>query len=138
MATDKGKIAGGCLCGAIRYIADQSPFDAGYCHCSMCQKSLGNLFGAWVFFNQADFHWTTREPDWYRSSNTVGRGFCRTCGSPITYQPDGVDFVTIWMGTLDDPTAFEPRAHWHTESKIPWVDIHAKLPDMGKTFDVDT
>lgn len=129
------KITGGCLCGAVRYEADQAPFDAGYCHCSMCQKSLGGLFGAWVFFNNADFRYTSAQPQWYRSSASVRRGFCPDCGSPITYMPDGVDFTTIWIGTLDEPGRFEPKAHWHTESKIPWVDIHPNLPDNGAVFE---
>jgi hypothetical protein len=67
----------------------------------------------------------------------VKRGFCADCGSPIVYQPDEVDFVTIWIGTLDEPAAFEPRAHWHTESKISWVDIHPNLPDRGAVFQAD-
>jgi hypothetical protein len=123
------KVTGGCLCGAIRYEADQPPFDAGYCHCRMCQKNLGGLFGAWVFFNLADFRFTSNEPAWYQSSASVKRGFCPDCGSPIIYQPENVDFATIWIGTLDEPSEFEPRSHSYTESKIPWVDIHTNLPE---------
>jgi hypothetical protein len=143
MPTNANKIIGGCLCGAIRFEADQAPFDTGYCHCRMCQKGLGALFGAWVFFNNADFRYTTREPQWHWSSKTVRRGFCPDCGSPITYRPDDVDFddvdfTTIWIGTLDEPHRFKPKAHWHTESKIPWVDIHPNLPDNGAEFEVQT
>jgi len=136
MSQTPQKITGGCLCGAIRYEADQPPFDAGYCHCRMCQKSLGSLFGAWVFFNHADFRFVGEEPAWYPSSETIRRGFCRDCGSPIIWQPDGVDFATIWIGTLDEPAAFEPRSHWHTNSRIPWVDIHAHLPSTRDGADL--
>jgi hypothetical protein len=123
------KITGGCLCGAVRYEADQPPYNAGYCHCRICQKSLGNLFGAAVFFKHADFRFVSKEPAWYASSDLVKRGFCANCGSPITYQRNDADILVIWIGTLDEPAAFEPRAHWWTDSKIPWVDIHANLPD---------
>lgn len=136
MTTNNDKITGGCLCGALRYEADQAPFDAGYCHCRMCQKSLGGLFGAWVFINHADFRFVSGEPAWYRSSETVKRGHCGDCGSPIIYQPDGIDFATIWIGTLDEPAQFEPGSHWHTESRIPWVDIHAGLPTNHGGSDV--
>ena len=129
------KITGGCLCGAVCYEASQIPFNAGYCRCDMCKKNLGGLFGAWVFFNNADFRYTTREPQWYQSNETVRRGFCAGCGTPITYMPDGIDFTTIWIGTLDELAAFEPKAHWHTKNKIPWVDIHLNLPDRGATFE---
>ncbi len=122
-------VTGGCLCGAIRYEADQPPYNAGYCHCRMCQRSLGNLFAAAVFFKNADFRFVTKEPAWYASSDLVKRGFCRDCGSPIAFQRNDLDSLVIWIGTLDEPAAFEPRAHFFTESKIPWVDIHANLPD---------
>ena len=122
-------VTGGCLCGAVRYEADKPPFKAGYCHCRMCQKSLGNLFGAFVSFKPADFRFVSKEPAWYESSDVVKRGFCANCGSPIIYQRNDADFLVIWIGTLDEPDAFEPQAHVWTESKISWVDIQANLPD---------
>ncbi len=69
-------ITGGCLCGAIRYEADELPYEAGYCHCRSCQKSLGNLFGASVFFKHADVRFISKEPAWFSSSDIVKRGFC--------------------------------------------------------------
>ena len=137
--TDKvQKITGGCLCGVVKYEADQPPFDAGYCHCRMCQKSLGGLFGSWVFIKHADFCFVAGEPKWYKSSEVARRAFCADCGSPVAYQPEGADFITIWIGTLDDPEAVEPRGHWHTESKISWVDIHENLPDGGAVFEAES
>ena len=32
---------GGCLCGAVRYRLTSAPFDTGYCHCRMCQRTAG-------------------------------------------------------------------------------------------------
>jgi hypothetical protein len=128
MAKQGDKITGGCLCRNMRYEIDQAPFEAGYCHCDMCKKGLGNLFGAWVFVKHEDFRFVKGELSWYQSTKRVKRGFCANCGSPMIFQPDDVDIVTIWMGTLDDPAAFEPEAHWWTESKISWVDVHENLP----------
>ena len=129
MGNDSQQVTGGCLCGAIRYEADQPPYEAGYCHCRMCQKSLGNLFGPSVFFKLAHFRFVSGKPVWYRSSDLVQRGFCGDCGSPIAYQRIDADFLVIWIGTLDQPEAYEPRVHWWTDSKIPWVDIQSSLPD---------
>jgi hypothetical protein len=131
MTSNKNKVTGGCLCGAIRYESDQPPYEAGYCHCRTCQKGLGNLFGAWVFIKHSDFRFISGEPAWYESSETAKRGFCMNCGSPIAFQSKRADHVAIWLGTLDDPVSFEPQAHWWTTTKIPWVDIHAKLPEKG-------
>jgi len=134
MGNDSLPVTGGCLCGAIRYEADQAPYDAGYCHCHMCQKSLGNLFGTAVWFKLADFRFVSGEPTWYESSDLVKRGFCGQCGSPIVYQRNEADFLVIWMGTLDQPKAYEPQAHYWTDSKIAWVDIHPDLPDVTKSL----
>ena len=123
-------ITGGCLCGAIRYEADDLPYEAGYCHCRSCQKSLGNLFGASVFFKHADVRFISKEPAWFSSSDIVKRGFCAECGSPIAYQRNDSDVFVIWIGTLDEPAAFEPQVHYWSESKIPWDDIQANLPDV--------
>ena len=129
---DQGEpIQGGCLCRAVRYAASTQPFETGFCHCRMCQKGLGNLFGAWAFFKHSEFRFVSGEPNWYRSSDQAKRGFCATCGSPIAYQAYGADFIAIWLGTLNDPAAHEPQAHWWTDSKISWVDILAELPDVG-------
>ena len=89
---------------------------------------MGNLFGTWVILKRKDLRYMTREPDWYQSSETVRRGFCSKCGSPIVYQPLEKDFDAVWIGSLDDLTDYKPRAHYHTENKVPWVDIHQHLP----------
>ncbi len=122
-------ITGGCLCGAVRYEADQSPYHVGYCHCNMCKKGVGNLFGAFACFRLEQFRYVSKEPAWYASSASVKRGFCSHCGSPIAYQPNQSDSVFVWIGSLDNPEKFEPHDHHNTENKIPWVDIQAHLPD---------
>ena len=130
MVKETTPITGGYLCGAIRYEADQPPIYSGYCHCRICQKSLGNLFGASVFFKHADVRFISKEPAWFSSSDIVKRGFCAECGSPIAYQRNDSDVFVIWIGTLDEPAAFEPQVHYWSESKIPWDDIQADLPDV--------
>jgi len=92
---------------------------------------LGNLFAAAVFFKRDEFRFVSKEVALYKSSDHASRGFCADCGTPIIYQRNDREYVVIWIGTLDDPAEFEPQTHWHTDSKIPWVDIHANLPDGG-------
>lgn len=41
---------------------------------------------------------------WFRSSPTVERGFCGTCGSSLFYRPVGQGRMAIGAGTLDAPT----------------------------------
>ncbi|MCZ6846769.1 MAG: hypothetical protein O7F69_12815 [Alphaproteobacteria bacterium] len=44
MAVATLPIAGGCLCGAMRYEADEPPFTGTYCHCRMCRRITGSAF----------------------------------------------------------------------------------------------
>ena len=123
------KIEGGCLCGDIRYESDAGPFKVGYCHCSMCRRSLGNIFGTAAFFKHAGFRFTRGEPTQYASSDPVVRAFCGRCGSPIYYQHADNDHIAIWVGTLDDPEPYRPQYHWYSDTRLAWVDIQPDLPD---------
>ena len=38
------QIAGGCLCGKVRYSATGEPAFVGVCHCTDCQKFTGSAF----------------------------------------------------------------------------------------------
>ena len=51
-------ITGGCACGAVRYEVTGTPDEVGYCHCRMCQKHLGNLFGTFAIFRRDAFKFT--------------------------------------------------------------------------------
>ena len=135
MTKGSSKVSGGCLCGEIRYESTEPPFRTGYCHCRMCQKAVGNIFGTAAFFRHERFRFVTREPRWYSSSEAVKRGFCETCGSPIAYQHRDVGHISIWMGTLDEPERFEPQVHWYSDTKISWVDIHADLHDATEALE---
>jgi hypothetical protein len=127
---DQSKIVtGGCLCGAVRYELDHPPYMVGYCHCGMCRKTSGNLFGVAAFVKPEDLKYQGEEPTWYASSAFAKRGFCVRCGSPIAWQQTGKNVLSLWAGSLDDPAAFMPEAHYNVEDKIPWVDIQTNLRD---------
>ena len=127
-------VTGGCLCGEIRYESEAVPYLVGYCHCKMCQKGLGNCFGAAAFFRRSTFRFTSGTLKGFQSP-TATRSFCPSCGSPVAFQRLGFEdkYCAIWLGTLDDPAAFEPTVQWHTESRIPWVEPGADLGNATPT-----
>src|SRR4051794_30937881 len=71
-------IAGGCQCGAVRYVLRATPVKPCICHCRMCQKAMGNLFGAFAGVPYADFEVTRGDPSSFRSSDLAER-LCQQC-----------------------------------------------------------
>ncbi|WP_299685331.1 GFA family protein [uncultured Tateyamaria sp.] len=97
-------MTGGCQCGAVRFSIG-APGPASICHCRMCQKAFGNLFATLI--EARDVTWTRGAPSIFRSSDRNWRGFCKDCGTPLTYEFDG--HIEIAVGALDDPDAAQPQ-----------------------------
>lgn len=94
--------SGGCQCGAIRFRVEGELGGASICHCRMCQKAMGGLFGPFVEVRPADLVWTRGERKRFRSSNKVQRGFCGDCGTPLTFEY-GERHISLAIGALDRP-----------------------------------
>lgn len=122
-------LRGRCACGAIRYELASPPFDAGYCHCRICQLTSGAPVIAFATVPLGDYRIIQGEPVVWRSSNLAERTFCGDCGTPLTihatYQPDTIDFA---IATLDDPAGVAPGFHIWTGSRIAWFDTSDRLP----------
>ncbi len=112
-------VQGGCQCGAVRYEARTASTDAYYCHCRMCQKALGNLFAAFVAVGRRELRWERGEPAYYKSSEIARRGFCRECGTPLTFEYlDDGEKMDLTVGSLDEPGLLRPVEHFGSESIV--------------------
>ncbi|MCR4266875.1 GFA family protein [Nitratireductor sp. ZSWI3] len=112
-------LTGGCQCGAVRFRATRLGRPS-ICHCRMCQKQFGSFFGAFVTAYVDDLRWTRGVPDYFRSSDKVERGFCRGCGTPLTYRhPDGIELA---IGAFDRPEDLEPQVQVNHALRLPWID----------------
>jgi hypothetical protein len=107
--------------------------NAHLCHCRMCQKAVGNLFAALVAAPRDALTWTRGEPARFMSSAQVARGFCRDCGTPLYYDYLDGNRVNLTIGSMDDPSAFEPNGHTGVESRVPWFAGLVELEDYGTT-----
>ncbi|WP_275790058.1 GFA family protein [Pararhizobium gei] len=126
---------GGCQCGAVRFRIEGELGDASVCHCRMCQKAFGNFYAPLVSLRQAKLVWTRGEPKHFQSSNTVKRGFCGDCGTPLTYEPP--DGVALAIAVFDRPDTIVPKIQWGTEAKLPYVDHIPALPGEDTMADQD-
>ena len=131
-------VTGGCLCGALRFVSD-APSEGAFCHCTICRRSYGGLFGAFLRFPVSGFRITQGEPRRYRSSAIATRTFCRQCGSPLAFAYDtGID-LWVTLGSLDHPEDWPmtPGATWggsthvQTATRVPWHAIDDGLPQSA-------
>jgi hypothetical protein len=59
------------------------------------------------------------------------RHFCPTCGSLLFGTPEAApDAVSIYVGTLDDPSVFRPQAILFKRSRPDWDEIVGGLPEF--------
>jgi hypothetical protein len=118
---------GACLCGAVTFEASGPYKWMTHCHCSMCRKHHGTLYGTTLGVAKQNFQWLSGELDivHYRASAAFERPFCRHCGSVV---PDasGND-VIVPAGTLTSPVEMKPRAHIFVASKSPMCEITDSL-----------
>ena len=112
------ELRGGCQCGSVRYVALVDDDEAYYCHCHMCQKAFGNLFGAFFLAFRQSVRWEGREPAFFRSSKIARRGFCRECGTPLSFEYLGSEEIHLTVGSLDEPGRLRPVAHYGFESHV--------------------
>ena len=52
------------------------------------------------------------------SSKVARRGFCRDCGTPLTFEYLDLDELHLAVGSLDEPGRFRPVAHYGTEGIV--------------------
>jgi len=120
---------GGCQCGAIRYALYAQPEGAHLCHCRMCQKAMGNLFAPLAPVRQEDFAWTCGTPRLFRSSSVAERGFCPECGTPLSFRDTDSEWLSVTIGSLDQPDAVPPVIHYGVERRVVWLHLADMLPE---------
>jgi hypothetical protein len=128
-------LTGGCQCGRVRYALYAEPLLADICHCRMCQRAVGNLFGSFTSIGGGDFAWTKGAPATYQSSSIVERGFCRDCGTPLSFRYLARDEIAVTIGSLDQPARVRPTTQVGIESRVPW--LHEALALPGKRTEDD-
>jgi hypothetical protein len=119
---------GGCQCGAVRYELLVASDHASICHCRMCQKASGGPFMAFARVKKGQLRWTRGTPSVFRSSSLVERGFCSTCGTPLTYNFLDRPSISVTVGSLDDPEAVRPELQYGVEGTLSWFAALPSLP----------
>lgn len=126
------EIAGGCLCGKVRYRAIGDPVGNFICHCKNCQKQSGSAFSINLIYPKSKFK-SEGPLSYYSDSSDAGnpvlRHFCTSCGTPVfSAIPHLPDIIVLKVGTLDDTSSFTPAAEVWCDSKQTWLGFEDSYP----------
>lgn len=108
---------GSCLCGSVTIKVNGDLAEADACHCNQCRKQSGHY---WASTDVEMPRLTITGEDnitWYQSSEKVRRGFCKTCGSFLFWDPVRQDRIAIAMGAFDQPTGTKLWSHIFVRDK---------------------
>jgi hypothetical protein len=128
-------LTGGCQCGAVRYALHAVPSDPHICHCRMCQKAFGSFFAPLTGVPLTAFSLTRGELSIFKSSDQAERGFCRLCGTPLTFHYVGRPNIAVSIGSLDRPEAVRPATQYGIEGRLSYFADLATLPGNKTTED---
>lgn len=119
---------GSCLCGAVSFEVEGELQAPDACHCSQCRKQSGHF---WASTDVPTEALTLKGEDnitWYQASERVRRGFCRTCGSFLFWDPIFHPRIAIAMGAFDPPTDTRLHTHIYVADKGDYYEIADGLP----------
>ena len=104
-------IAGGCLCGRVRYEVSGKLRDVIACHCEQCRRTSGHFVAA-TACRKSNFSLVRHESlKWYSAVAGFRRGFCGECGSSLFFEEVGGERMSIAAGSLDKPQGLSIAAH---------------------------
>ena len=117
-------LTGGCLCGAVRYRVEGTPQYAMLCHCRDCQRSSGSGHVPVMGMPRSSFQVSGATTS-YTARGSSGlasvRHFCPVCGSLLFGMPAAApESVSIYVGSLDDPSVFRPDTALFTRYRHEW------------------
>jgi hypothetical protein len=123
--------SGGCLCGGVRFELTEPAQEAGYCHCTRCQKRTGGGSSYQARIDGRTFRLLQGEElvgAWLPPGGGFEKCFCRECGAHLfSRNPQDPTQMSIRMAAFDDDPGV--RASWHAFAAYapPWDPI----PDDG-------
>lgn len=131
METDgaSGVLEGGCLCGAVRFVARGTPVNVRVCHCRLCQKATGQPFFARALYSEAAVT-VSGETMRYASSEALWRVSCPACGTRLFAHRPSAGRISAGLGTFDEPNVLRPDCHMFVAHKLDWLTLDDGLPQF--------
>jgi hypothetical protein len=127
-------IAGGCLCGSVRYRSTAGPITTRVCWCRVCQYIGAGSATVNTCFKTETFTVQGRLQDFSciaESGNVMHRRFCPTCGTHLFSEAEArPHLIFVRSGTLDDREIAKPAATIWTSQAPSWACIDERIPQV--------
>ena len=123
-------LTGGCLCGGVRFEVTEALRDAGYCHCTRCQRRTGTASSVSGGVVPGSLHLLSGEEllTDYRPPDGFVKVFCGACGSALwSRHRENPDVIAIRLGVFDGDPGVRPSWRQFVADAVPWE----PLPDDG-------
>lgn len=125
------RIVGGCLCGGVRFELTSSPIEAGYCHCTRCQRRTGTAASPQARIDGRSFRLLAGEElikAWRHPDGGFEKCFCSECGAHLfSRNPDDHTHMSIRMSAFDADPGARPTFRSYVNYAASWEPI----PDDG-------
>jgi hypothetical protein len=119
-------LTGGCLCSGVRFEVTAPPLDAGYCHCTRCQRRTGTAAANSARLEPGSFRIVSGEElvRVYRPEDGFEKGFCSVCGSALfSRDRDDHRHVRARLGAFDSDPRVRPSYRQFVAYAAPWEPI---------------
>jgi hypothetical protein len=124
-------VTGGCLCGGVRFALAEPPREAGYCHCTRCQRRTGTAASAQARVDGRTFRLLSGEAlvkAWRHADGGFEKCFCRECGAHLfSRDPDDPAQMSVRLSAFDEDPGVRPAFRAFTAYAAAWEPI----PDDG-------
>jgi hypothetical protein len=131
MSEEKGKLRGGCVCGAVTYeaVIDKPQLDIVYCHCKDCQEAHSAPYIGAVLLAESSLTWNGLDNVLkYDRRGTNLRLFCKTCGVHVCCHKQKYKMYALFPSTFKECTVpMKSAMHIMCKEKDPYI----TLPDDG-------
>ena len=122
-------VTGRCLCGLVRFELTEPPTDAGYCHCTRCQRRTGGASSAQARIDGRTFRLVagSEHVQFWKPPDGFAKCFCRECGAHLFSRNDDGSQMSIRMAAFDDDPGVRPQWRAFVAYAAAWEPI----PDDG-------
>lgn len=128
--TPESPLAGGCLCGAVRYEVTGPFISSSYCHCTRCQRRTGAAASANARVAPSDFRLLSGAEALrsFRPEDGAPKVFCALCGSAVFSGDLDKDApLGLRLGGVDGDPGVRPQYRQFVAFAAAWEPV----PDDG-------